>query len=78
MLFEVGIEIDVRRLRDEYAAILLAVPIQVGVTMAVSVGALTLVGLPLDAASIIALGVASSSSVVVVNITRSRRRTTNP
>ena len=46
--------------------------------MAVSVGALTLVGVPLDAASIIALGVASSSSVVVVNITRSRRRTTNP
>ena len=77
LLFEVGIEIDVRRLRAEHAALLLAVPIQVAVTFALGVAALTFVGVPLDAASILALGVASSSSVVVVNITRSRRRTTD-
>ena len=77
LLFEVGIEIDVRRLRAEHAALLLAVPIQVAVTFALGVAALTFVGVPLDAASILALAVASSSSVVVVNITRSRRRTTD-
>jgi K+:H+ antiporter len=78
LLFEVGIEIDVRRLRAEHAAILLAAPVQVALTVALGMAALMLVGVPVNAASLLALGVASSSSVVVVNITRSRRRTTDP
>jgi CPA2 family monovalent cation:H+ antiporter-2 len=78
LLFEVGIEIDVRRLRTEHASLLIAAPVQVAVTMGIAAVVLALVGVPLDAAGILGLGIASSSSVVVVNITRSRRRTTDP
>jgi CPA2 family monovalent cation:H+ antiporter-2 len=78
LLFEVGIEIDIDRLRTEHRALLLAVPAQVGITLAVSIAALMWMGLSLPAAGLIGLGVASSSSVVVVNITRSKRRTTDP
>ena len=78
LLFEVGVEIDLQRLRSEHRALLAAAPIQVALTMALS--ALVLIGLGLspDAAGLVALGIASSSTVVVVNITRSRRRTTDP
>ncbi len=78
LLFEVGVEIDFRRLGSEHRSLLLAAPIQVAVTMAVAAVALFFFGLEPDAAGLIGLGVASSSSVVVVNITRSRRRTTDP
>jgi CPA2 family monovalent cation:H+ antiporter-2 len=78
LLFEVGIEINIDRLRKEHRALFVAVPIQVAITLAVSVGALMLVGLEPAAAGLIGLGIASSSSVVIVNITRSKRRTTDP
>lgn len=77
LLFEVGIELDLRSLRREPRGILLAVPLQVGLVTAMG----TAVALSLGASGIgaIALGVvaALSSSVVVVNISRSRSRTTD-
>jgi monovalent cation:H+ antiporter-2, CPA2 family len=78
LLFEVGIEIDLDRLRTEHRALLLVAPVQVAITLAVSIAAFMWMGLSPAAAGLIGLGVASSSSVVVVNITRSKRRTTDP
>ena len=78
LLFEVGIEINIDRLRKEHRSLLVVPPIQVIVTLAISAGALMMAGLTPAAASLVGLGIASSSSVVVVNITRSRRRTTDP
>jgi CPA2 family monovalent cation:H+ antiporter-2 len=78
LLFEVGIEIDIDRLRTEHRALLLVTPVQVGITLAISIAALMWMGLTPAAAGLIGLGIASSSSVVIVNITRSKRRTTDP
>lgn len=78
LLFEVGIEIDIDRLRTEHRSLLLVAPIQVVLTFAVSVAALMWAGMTPSAAGLIGLGIASSSSVVIVNITRSKRRTTDP
>ena len=78
LLFEVGIEINIDRLRKEHRSLFVAAPVQVAITLAVSVGALMMVGLEPAAAGLIGLGIASSSSVVIVNITRSKRRTTDP
>jgi CPA2 family monovalent cation:H+ antiporter-2 len=78
LLFEVGIEIDPLRLRREQGTLLWAVPLQTVVTGALGTGAAALLGLGLRGSLVLGLAVALSSSVVVVNITRSRRRTTNP
>ncbi len=78
LLFEVGIEIDLRRLRSEQRSIFWAAPLQVISGLLIGVPVLIAVGLPLNGAILLSLGVAMSSSVVIVNITRSRRRTTNP
>jgi K+:H+ antiporter len=77
LLFEVGIELDLRALRREPRGILLAVPLQIA--LGTLVGALAFMWLGTGALGAITLGlaVALSSSVVVVNITRSRRRTTD-
>lgn len=77
LLFEVGIEIDLGRIRREQGAITWAAPLQVIVTTGIGYGVLAFAGVPPLGASFVALGVAMSSSVVVVNITRSRRRTTD-
>ena len=77
LLFEVGIEVDLRELRREHPAMLWAVPVQMAVTFAASFGAFAALGLDLSAAALLGLAIAMSSSVVVVNITRSRRRTTD-
>jgi CPA2 family monovalent cation:H+ antiporter-2 len=77
LLFEVGIEIDPLRLRHEHGPLLWTVPLQTLVTAAAGTGAGVAMGLGLRGAMILGLAVALSSSVVVVNITRSRRRTTN-
>ena len=77
LLFEVGIEIDVVRLRREHGAIIWAAPLQVLITAAVTMGLLMAAGVPALGAAFVALGVAMSSGVVIVNITRSRRRTTD-
>ena len=78
LLFEVGIEVDLGELRREHPAMLWAVPIQMALTFGVSMAVFAVLGLELSAAALIGLAIAMSSSVVVVNITRSRRRTTDP
>ena len=78
LLFEVGIEINIDRLRQEHRSLLAVPPLQVILTLAISAGALMMAGLTPAAAALVGLGIASSSSVVVVNITRSKRRTTDP
>ena len=77
LLFEVGIEIDPVRLIRNRSAVLWTAPVQVLVTTLVVGGTALALGLALSGAVLIGLSVAMSSSVVVVNITRSRRRTTN-
>ena len=78
LLFEVGIEVDLRELRREHPAVLWAAPLQMAITFTASVLAFFVFGLPLEAAALLGVAIAMSSSVVVVNITRSRRRTTDP
>jgi CPA2 family monovalent cation:H+ antiporter-2 len=77
LLFEVGIEVDLRELRREHPKVLWAAPLQMAISFGVSVAAFAYLGLDLVGAALIGLAVAMSSSVVVVNITRSRRRTTD-
>jgi CPA2 family monovalent cation:H+ antiporter-2 len=77
LLFEVGIEIDLWRLRREQRALLWIAPAQVVITTAIGTAGALLAGLSPAGAGIIGLAVALSSSVVIVNITRSRRRTTD-
>jgi CPA2 family monovalent cation:H+ antiporter-2 len=77
LLFEVGIEFDVMRLRREQRGLLLAAPLQTLLTTAIGAGAGLAVGLPMVAAVLTGACVALSSSVVIVNITRSSRRTTD-
>jgi monovalent cation:H+ antiporter-2, CPA2 family len=78
LLFEVGIEVDVEQLRREQRSLIWSAPLQVVITTVVA-GVVGLVaGLPPFAAALLGLGVALSSSVVIVNITKSRRRTTRP
>jgi CPA2 family monovalent cation:H+ antiporter-2 len=77
LLFEVGIEINPVRLARERRRLLLAAPLQVAVTWAASTVACVVAGVHLAGAAIVGLSIAMSSSVVVVNITRSRRRTTD-
>ena len=78
LLFEVGIEVDVRRLGREQGGLLWAAPLQLVVTAAVSGLILAATGMTPLGAALTGLAVAMSSSVVIVNITRSRRRTTDP
>jgi monovalent cation:H+ antiporter-2, CPA2 family len=77
LLFEVGIEVDLHELRREHPAMLWAVPVQMAITFGASMAVLAVLGLELSAAALLGLAIAMSSSVVVVNITRSRRRTTD-
>ncbi len=77
LLFEVGIELDLRSLRREPRGIFVAVPLQVVLVGALGAGiAFALGTTPLGAATL-GLVAALSSSVVVVNISRSRSRTTD-
>ena len=77
LLFEVGIEVDVRKLGKTLRSLFWIVPAQVVLTTALSAAALSLAGVSTPGALLIGLGIAFSSSVVIVNITRSKRRTTN-
>ena len=78
LLFEVGIEVDLGRLRRDQGPLLWAAPVQIVVSTAISVGAFVALGLEPGPAALLGLSIAMSSSVVIVNITRSRRRTTDP
>jgi len=77
LLFEVGIEIDLRRIRNEHGALLWASPLQVIAGTLLGTPIFLLLDIPLFGAALLALSLAMSSSVVIVNITRSRRRTTS-
>jgi K+:H+ antiporter len=77
LLFEVGIELDIVRLRREQPALTWAAPLQTLLTMGIGAGVASLLGLPLIGAAVLGLCVALSSGVVIVNITRSARRTTD-
>jgi CPA2 family monovalent cation:H+ antiporter-2 len=78
LLFEVGIEINPLRLARERRRLLLLSPLQVLITWVVSAAVCIALGMKPAGAAIVGLSIAMSSSVVVVNITRSRRRTTDP
>jgi monovalent cation:H+ antiporter-2, CPA2 family len=78
LLFEVGIEIDLAQLRRDHGAITWLAPLQVVITTAVVATVLGVAGVAPLGALLVGLGIAMSSSIVIVNITRSRRRTTSP
>lgn len=77
LLFEVGIEVDLGRLRREQWGLLWASPIQILVSTLLTAGVLLALGFDAYGAGLLGVAVAMSSSVVVVNVTRSRRRTTD-
>ncbi len=78
LLFEVGIEVDILRLRREQHSLFWAAPLQILLTTLLAGAAVLAAGVEPIAAATLGLCVAMSSSVVVVNIVRSRRRTTDP
>ena len=78
LLFEVGIELDVAELSRERKRLFWAAPLQTVLTAVAGTAAGLLLKLPLAGAVLLGLCIGLSSSVVVVNITRSRRRTTDP
>ncbi|HZO61895.1 MAG TPA: cation:proton antiporter [Gaiellaceae bacterium] len=77
LLFEVGIEIDPRELRRGRGRLLWIVPFHTVAVAAASTGIAAAAGLAWKGAVILGVSVTLSSSVVVVNVTRSRRRVTN-
>lgn len=77
LLFEVGIEIDLRRIRREQKALIWGVPAQVAIGMAIGTPVFLFLDISLFGALLLSLSIAMSSSVVIVNITRSRRRKTD-
>ena len=77
LLFEVGIELDPLELGRERGRLFWLAPLQTVLTGALAAAAGFLAGLPPAGAVLLGLSIALSSSVVVVNITRSRRRTTD-
>jgi CPA2 family monovalent cation:H+ antiporter-2 len=77
LLFEVGIEIDLRRISREQKALLWGVPAQVVIGMAIGTPVFLFLDISLLGALLLSLSIAMSSSVVIVNITRSRRRKTD-
>jgi CPA2 family monovalent cation:H+ antiporter-2 len=77
LLFEVGIELDLAELQRERGRLFWAAPLQAILTALLSTAVGLLLKLSLAGAVLLGLCIALSSSVVVVNITRSRRRTTD-
>jgi len=77
LLFEVGIEIDLKRISREQHALLWGAPLQVSLGIGIGTPVFLYLGLPILGALLLALSIAMSSSVVIVNITRSPRRKTD-
>jgi CPA2 family monovalent cation:H+ antiporter-2 len=77
LLFEVGIELDLRKLGREQRALLWGVPAQMGFGVLVGTPVFLFLGIPIFGALLLSLSIAMSSSVVIVNITRSPRRRTD-
>jgi CPA2 family monovalent cation:H+ antiporter-2 len=77
LLFEVGIELDLKRISRQYRALLWGVPTQMVIGMVVGTPIFLWLGIPIYGALLLSLSIAMSSSVVIVNITRSPRRVTD-
>ena len=77
LLFEVGIELNLRKIGREQRALLWNVPAQMGFGVLVGTPIFLWLGVPLFGSLLLSLSVAMSSSVVIVNITRSPRRRTD-
>ena len=77
MLFEVGIEINLPKLSREQSALLWGSPLQLLIGMLIGTPIFIFLDVPIFGALLLALAIAMSSSVVIVNITRSGRRTTD-
>ena len=77
LLFEVGIEIDLKRMSKENRSILWGAPAQILIGVLIGTPVFLWLEIPIFGALLLALSIAISSSVVIVNITRSPRRTTN-
>jgi CPA2 family monovalent cation:H+ antiporter-2 len=77
LLFEVGIELDLKKIGREQRALLWGVPAQMGFGVLIGTPVFLVLGLEIFPALLLSLAVAMSSSVVIVNITRSPRRRTD-
>lgn len=77
LLFEVGIELDLRKITREQRGLLWGVPAQMGFGLLVGTPIFLWLGIPIFGALLMSLSIAMSSSVVIVNITRSPRRATD-
>jgi CPA2 family monovalent cation:H+ antiporter-2 len=77
LLFEVGIELDLRKITREQKALIWGVPTQMGFGLLVGTPIFLWLGIPIFGALLMSLSIAMSSSVVIVNITRSPRRATD-
>lgn len=77
LLFEVGIEINLPKLGREQSALLWGSPLQLLIGMLIGTPIFIFLNVPIFGALLLALAIAMSSSVVIVNITRSGRRTTD-
>lgn len=76
LLFESGLEIDLGRVRR--SGLVAAAPLQVLLVTGLVAGAGVLLGLSPAGAVLLGASVALSSTVVVMHVVNSRRRTTNP
>jgi CPA2 family monovalent cation:H+ antiporter-2 len=77
LLFEVGIELDLHKISREQKGLLWGVPAQMGFGLLVGTPIFLWLGIPIFGALLMSLSIAMSSSVVIVNITRSPRRATD-
>lgn len=77
LLFEVGIELDLRKISREQKGLLWGVPTQMGFGLLVGTPIFLWLDIPIFGALLMSLSIAMSSSVVIVNITRSPRRATD-
>jgi CPA2 family monovalent cation:H+ antiporter-2 len=77
LLFEVGIELDLKKITREQKGLLWGVPTQMAIGLAVGTPVFLWLGVPIFGALLLSLSIAMSSSVVIVNIARSPRRATD-
>ena len=77
LLFEVGIEVDLKRISKEQRSLLWGTPLQVAFGIAIGTPVFLFLDIPILGALLLSLSIAMSSSVVIVNITRSPRRKTD-
>ena len=77
LLFEVGIEIDLKRISREQRSLFWSVPTQLGIGMVIGTPIFLYMDVPMLGELLLSLSIAMSSSVVIVNITRSPRRRTD-